>query len=498
MPKKVREFDVIVVGSGPGGEGAAMQARKQGLRVLVIEKQPFVGGGCTHTGTIPSKSLRYSAYKILALRADPLLHLEQQNFTFEALLHQARDIIGQQVKLRNSHYMRNDVEVLHGEAQFVDPHTLLVQQNEQSELVRAEVIVLATGSRPYRLPNVNYQHPCVFDSDTILSLRSNPRVVTVFGAGVVGCEYTSIFRSLGKKVNLINTRAQLLSFLDTEIIDALSYHLRDSGVLIRNQESFSHLETRGQEVVLHLASGKQIHSDIILFASGRIGNTEALHLDTIGIKVNDWGQLLVNTHFQTEIPHIYAVGDVVGFPALASSAYDQGRFAIGHFLDPECDHRLVANIPVGIYTIPEISCIGKTEAELTQAKIPYEIGHTSFKQLARAQITGETIGMLKLLFHPETLELLGVHCFGQHAAEIIHIGQAILTQKNGGNTIRYFTDTTFNYPTMAEAYRVAALNGLNRLHMQRKASEVREEKVEVEIREEKPEESELHPQEDTP
>lgn len=465
MATKVRNFDVIIVGSGPGGEGAAMQARKQGLRVLVIEKHSLVGGGCTHTGTIPSKALRYSAHKILSLRADPLLNLDQKRFTFDALMQEAQDIIGQQVKLRSSHYARNEVEILHGEAQFVDGKTLMVQRGVHTEYVSAEAIVLATGSRPYRIPGVNYTHPCVFDSDTILSLKSNPRVVTIFGAGVVGCEYTSIFRSLGKKVNLINSRPQLLSFLDNEIIDALSYHLRDSGVLIRNQESFSHLETREQEVVLHLVSGKQIHSDIILFASGRVGNSEALQLDSIGIKTNERSQILVNAHFQTQLPHVYAVGDVVGFPALASSAYDQGRFAIRHLLDPNCDHRLVANVPVGIYTIPEISCIGQTEAELTEAKIPYEIGHTSFKQLARAQITGETNGMLKLLFHPNTLELLGVHCFGQHAAEIIHIGQAILTQKSGGNTIRYFTDTTFNYPTMAEAYRVAALNGLNRLRL---------------------------------
>ena len=471
MPAKIRKFDVIVVGSGPGGEGAAMQARKQGLRILVIERQPLVGGGCTHTGTIPSKALRYRAHKILSLRSDPLLHLDQQRFTFDALMQQTRDIIRQQVKLRGSHYTRNDVEVLYGEAQFVDANTLLVQKGVLVEYVSAEVIVLATGSRPYRLPEVDYQHPCVFDSDTILSLCSNPRVVTIFGAGVVGCEYTSIFRSLGKKVNLINSRSQLLSFLDTEIIEALSYHLRDSGVLIRNQESFSHLETQDKEVILHLASGKQIHSDIVLFASGRVGNSEDLHLEIIGIQTNERGQIPVNDHFQTSLSHIYAVGDLVGFPALASSAYDQGRFVIRHLLDPECDHRLIANVPVGIYTIPEISCIGKTEAELTAAKIPYEIGHTSFKQLARAQIAGETIGMLKLLFNPESLELLGVHCFGQHASEIIHIGQAILTQKNGGNSIRYFTDTTFNYPTMAEAYRVAALNGLNRLRLHGEAQE---------------------------
>jgi len=469
MSKKTQRFDVVIIGSGPGGEGAAMQARKQGLRVLVVEKFPFVGGGCTHTGTIPSKALRYSANKVLSLYTDPLLGLEPPTFTFSKLMEQAKKIIWQQVKLRNSHYDRNDIEVLHGHAQLVDPHTIQIKQETGVLHVTAEAIILATGSRPWHIPHVNYQHPCVFDSDTILTLKTNPRIVTIFGAGVIGCEYTSIFRALGKKVNLINNRPHLLSFLDCEISEALSYHFRDSGVLIRNEEEFSHLETETDGVTLNLQSGKRLHSDIILFASGRTGNSEHLGLETVGLQADARGQVKVNAHFQTEIPHIYAVGDLVGFPALASSAYDQGRFAIRHFLDPDCDQRLVRDIPVGIYTIPEISCIGKTEAQLTQEKTPYEVGHTAFRQLARAQITGETLGMLKLLFHPDTLEILGIHCFGQSASEIIHIGQAILTQKNGGNSIRYFADTTFNYPTMAEAYRVAALNGLNRIRHMEKA-----------------------------
>jgi NAD(P) transhydrogenase len=271
-----------------------------------------------------------------------------------------------------------------------------------------------------------------------------------------------MFRNLGIKVNLINTRSKLLEFLDDEIIDALSYQMRDSGVIIRHNETFSKIEAKDDGVVLYLESGKQVKTDVLLWANGRTGNTDRLGLEKVGIVPDSRGLLSVNQSFQTTCPHIYAVGDVIGFPSLASAAYMQGRAASRHILGAKDDLQLT-DIPNGIYTSPEISSIGKTERELTAQKIPYEVGHSQFKSLARAQITGRAIGMLKILFHRETLEILGVHCFGPNASEIIHIGQAIMKQPAPNNTLEYFIDTTFNYPTMAEAYRVAALNGYNRL-----------------------------------
>jgi NAD(P) transhydrogenase len=296
-----------------------------------------------------------------------------------------------------------------------------------------------------------------------VNLSQNPRSVTIYGAGVIGCEYASIFRGMRIKVNLINTRDQLLSFLDDGIIDALSYHLSQNGVLIRHNEEYERVEANDKEVRVHFKSNKQIVSDVLLWAQGRTGNSDNMGLENIGIETNERGSIVTNENYQTAQPHIYAVGDVVGFPSLASAAYDQGRFAATHFVFGECETRLVENIPTGIYTIPEISSIGLTEKELTAQKVPYEVGHAFFRHLARAQMSGRTTGMLKILFHRETLEILGIHCFGSRASEIIHIGQAIMAQKGEANTLLYFINTTFNYPTMAEAYRVAALNGLNRV-----------------------------------
>jgi len=323
--------------------------------------------------------------------------------------------------------------------------------------------VIATGSRPYHPPELDFTHPRLLDSDKVLQLQDNPRSITIYGAGVIGCEYTSIFRNLGIKVNLVNTRSQLLSFLDDEIIDALSYHMREQGVIIRHNEHYARVELDTREVVLHLQSNKRITSDYLLWAQGRRANTDGMGLETLGIELDPRGTIVVNEHYQSSQPHIYAVGDVVGYPNLASAAYDQGRFAATHLVHGCCEPHLVAHIPTGIYTLPEISSIGKTERELTAERIPYEVGRSLFKHLARAQITGKTTGMLKILFHRETLEILGIHCFGNQASEIIHIGQVVMSQPPPANNLHYFINTTFNYPTMAEAYRVAALNGLNRV-----------------------------------
>ncbi len=459
------KFDVIVIGTGPGGEGASIKAAKEGKKVAVIEKWDRVGGGCTHWGTIPSKSLRQAVQQLVEVKANPLFERTNVQITFPELLKTAENVISRQVKMRQDFYTRNGIEIIKGKARFRDEHTVEVVQPDKtiSAVCAADYFVIATGSRPFRPADIDFSSPNIFDSDTILNLNRTPSSVTVYGAGVIGCEYASIFRNLGIKVNLINTRDKLLSFLDDEIIDALAYHLREQGILIRHNEIYSKVETVNDGVIMHMESGKQIKTDVLLFANGRTGNSEGLGLEKLNIKVNGRSQLEVNDNYQTSVSHIYAVGDIVGHPSLASAAYDQGRFASTHIIDGMCEHRLVENIPTGIYTSPEISSIGKTEKELTAEKVPYEVGHSLFKSLARAQITGRTVGMLKILFHRQTLEILGIHCFGSEASEIIHIGQAIMSQKPPANTLMYFINTTFNYPTMAEAYRVAALNGINRV-----------------------------------
>ncbi len=461
-----REFDSVVIGTGPGGEGAAMKLAKAGQRVAVIEAHDAVGGGCTHWGTIPSKALRHSIQMLADYRRNPLFQhtVNQVEVELPDLLRAADSVIDDQVRTRYRHYRRNRVEVLFGRARFLDPHLIEVWRPEGvGDQVAAKHFVIATGSRPYHPPELDFGHPRIRDSDSVLQLQHTPRSITIYGAGVIGCEYASIMSSLDVKVNLVNTRDRLLSFLDDEITDALGYHLRQQGVVIRHNETYAGVDAATDGVVLRCKSGKKFKTDVLLWANGRSGNTQDLGLEVIGLRPNERGQLDVSPSYQTELPHIYAVGDVAGPPALASASYDQGRFVGTHIADGACDWSLVEEFPTGIYTVPEISSVGRTESELTARQIPYEIAQADFKSIARAQITGHRVGMLKLLFHRETLEILGIHCFGEQAAEILHIGQAIMSQPGDANTIRYFTETTFNYPTMAEAYRVAALNGLNRL-----------------------------------
>ncbi|ALG67357.1 Si-specific NAD(P)(+) transhydrogenase [Beggiatoa leptomitoformis] len=462
----LKHYDVIVIGSGPGGEGAAIKAAKAGKSVALIEKHK-IGGNCTHWGTIPSKSLRHAMQRLVEFKSNPLFeHVSHRlNIQYPDLLKSAAGVIDRQVRMRQDFYDRNHVDVIYGHARFINSNTIEVIEDDGSigKQYEGDGFVIATGSRPYRPRDVDFTHPRVCDSDTILQLKQTPDSITIYGAGVIGCEYASIFRGLGVKVNLINTRDKLLAFLDDEIIDALAYHLRERGIIIRHNEEYSSVEATNESVTLHLQSGKAIRSELLLWANGRTGNSQNMGLEDVGITLNRRGQLDVNEKYQTNLPHVYAVGDIVGHPSLASAAYDQGRFAGTELVDGFCEYHLVANIPTGIYTAPEISSVGKTEKELTEEKIPYEVGHSFFRSLARAQITGQTVGMLKILFHRETLAILGIHCFGAEASEIIHIGQAIMAQKGEANTVLYFANTTFNYPTMAEAYRVAALNGLNRL-----------------------------------
>ena len=459
-------FDVIVIGSGPGGEGAAMGLTKAGLNVAIIEKESSVGGGCTHWGTIPSKALRHAVSRIIEFNTNPLFCQNNKGIhsTFSSILGHAKSVIDKQTRLRQGFYDRNQCTLVFGSARFIDTNTISVMQSDGTEEhYSADKFVIATGSRPYQPDNVDFLHERIYDSDSILSLKHDPQHIIIYGAGVIGCEYASIFRGLGVKTDLINTRDRLLSFLDNETSDALSYHFWNSGVVIRNDETFEKIEGTDDGVIIHLESGKKMRADCLLYANGRTGNTDKLNLGAVGLEADSRGQVSINTNYQTSVDHVYAVGDVIGYPSLASAAYDQGRFVAQAIVKGEAEHHLIEDIPTGIYTIPEISSVGKTEQELTAAKVPYEVGRSSFKHLARAQIAGKDIGSLKILFHRETKEILGIHVFGERAAEIIHIGQAIMEQKGEANTIEYFVNTTFNYPTMAEAYRVAALNGLNRL-----------------------------------
>lgn len=462
MIKQKEHFELIVIGAGPAGEAAAMNACKKGRSVAVISNLEMVGGSCTHLGTIPSKALRHSVKEVMQFNTNPLFRDfgDARKLSFQQILRHADRVIYEQVRMRSDFYERNQIPVYKGSASFIDSHTIKLIGKRKK--LSADYFVIATGSRPYRPPEVDFSHGRVFDSDTILTLEHSPRKVTVIGAGVIGCEYASIFGGLGSKVELINPAECLLSFLDTEISDALSYHLRNLGVRSRHREEFDSMEYYDNYVVTYLKSGKKIKSDIVLWANGRAGNTDLLDLQEVGLKADGRGQLPVNESYQTAVKNIYAAGDVAGWPSLAGAAYDQGRAASNAiFAQDECHP--VENVATGIYTIPEISTFGKTEEELTAEKVPYEVGKAFFKNTARAQITGEQVGMLKIIFHFETLELLGVHCFGDQASEIVHIGQAIMNQSGEANSIRYFLNTTFNYPTMAEAYRTAALDGINRV-----------------------------------
>ena len=457
-------WDLVVIGSGPAGEAAAMQATKKGLRVAIVEDQKSLGGNCTHWGTIPSKALRHLVRQVIRTQRNPLLRgiINPREVRWQDLIARTREVIDSQVQVRTDFYIRNRVTVFGGRGELLSNNEVKVADREgRLHLLKTRNVVIATGSRPYHPEDVDFGHPRIYDSDTILTMDHTPRHIIIYGAGVIGSEYACIFTGLGIRVDLVNSRQHLLDFLDTEISDALSYHLREQGCTIRQDEEYKRVIADADGVTLELQSGKKLRADALLWCNGRSGNTQDMGLDAVGLEPNNRGQLQVNERYQTSVDGIYAVGDVVGWPSLASASYDQGRFCAAAIAGDEV--RQVTDVPTGIYTIPGISSVGRNEQELTEAKVPYEVGQAFFRNLARAQITGERVGMLKILFHRDTLAILGIHCFGYQAMEIVHVGQAIMRQPGELNTLEYFIDTTFNYPTMAEAYRVAAINGINRI-----------------------------------
>lgn len=458
-------YDVLVIGAGPAGESAAIAAAKNDLRVGLVEDQGVLGGNCTHKGTIPSKALRNAVKQAIQFSSLPIFRNlgAIRQLSYPQVLAAASEVIPKQVKMHTNYLTKNRVTVHNGRARFSSPNQVEVTDpHGVRDSIKADNIVITTGSRPYHPAEVDFSHPRIYDSDSILEMKHTPRTLIIFGAGVIGCEYASIFAGLGVKVDLINGRERLLSFLDDEISGALSYHLRDNGVMVRHSEEHETVEGTDHGVVVKLKSGKRIKADALLWCNGRSGNTDDLGLENAGLEANHRGQIKVDKSYRTDVPHIYAAGDVIGWPSLASASFDQGRSLVDAITHNE--NRFIEDAPTGIYTLPEISSIGQTEAELTAAKVPYEVGRAFFKDTARGQISGEDVGMLKILFHIDTKEILGLHCFGAEASEIVHIGQAIMNQPNGANNVEYFIHTTFNYPTMAEAYRVAALNGLNRLN----------------------------------
>lgn len=467
----IKKYDVIVIGAGPAGEGAAVNLAKHGKKVAVVDFYKGVGGNCTFKGTIPSKSLRYLTKLSRQFNHNPLFRLvsEPKVFSFKDILPQVSEVINKQVNMRAGFYARNGVDVIRGRAEFVDNKTIKVelpraeedQDDLSSSIYVADKFVIATGSRPYRPEELDFSSRRILDSDTILTTKLNLKHVVIYGAGVIGCEYASILSSLGVRVDLINTRESLLSYLDFEITDSLSHYFRENNIKILHSENLISVENQEDGVLVKLESGKVIKADAFVQCNGRSGNSEGLGLGNLGLSVDSRGCIAVDDQYKTAVEGVYAVGDIIGPPSLASASYDQGRIASDYMLGLET-YEVKEMIPTGIYTLPAISCIGKTEKELTESRVPYETGRALFKNTARGQIMSEEAGMLKIIFHRETLEILGIHCFGTEAAEIIHIGQAVMSCPKS-NSLEYFMNTTFNYPTMAESYRIAALNGINRL-----------------------------------
>ena len=461
-------YDMVVIGSGPAGQRAAIQAAKLNKRVAIVERKTVIGGVCINTGTIPSKTLREAALYLSGYRLRGLYgasYAVKQNITMEDLMFRTDNVVRHEIDVTRHQLMRNRVDVLTGDAAFVDPRTMRLTDvdGHGTHDVTADRVVLAVGTEATKDAHIAFDGQRIVSSDDVLQLKNLPRTLAVVGAGVIGLEYASIFAALGVRVTLIDKRQRLLPFVDAEIIDTLAYHLRENRVTLRLGEEVAGMEAMtdelGQRVKIHLVSGKQVVTEVALYSVGRTGATASLNLPAAGLATDDRGRMRVDEHYQTSVSHIYAVGDVIGFPSLASTSMEQGRLAACHAFDVEA-HSVPELFPYGIYSIPEISMVGRTEEELTDQGIPYEVGKAQYREIARGQILGDSSGLLKLIFHLDTHALLGVHIIGEGASELVHIGQAVLAF---GGSVEYFINTVFNYPTLAECYKTAAFDGINRL-----------------------------------
>ena len=459
------KYDLTVIGSGPSGQRAAVAAAKMKKHVAVVEARSVVGGVCINTGTIPSKTMREAVMHLSGYNYRSVYGMNyrvKEKITMADLAFRVQAVVKTEVDVTEAQLSRNGIDVVHGIAHFVDPHHVRVEGPLADTTLESDRIIIAVGTRPSTSPNVPINGRTIVNSDQVLDLPELPRSLIVVGGGVIGVEYVCMFAILGVRVTLIEKRSKLLEFADQEIVESLSYHLRDSRVTLRlgeEVESVEELPDGG--VVANLKSKKRVSGDALLYAVGRQGNVDELNLPAAGLEADVRGRIPVDEHYQTKVPHIFAVGDVVGFPSLASVSMEQGRIAAARAFD---DHATTSNpsfYPYGIYTIPEISFIGKTEEQLTDEDVPYEVGMAYYREVARGQIRGDTTGRLKLIFHRDTRKVLGVHIIGEGAAELVHIGQAVMTLDG---TVDYFVDTVFNYPTLAECYKVAAFNGLGRLH----------------------------------
>ena len=460
------DYDLLVIGSGPAGHKAAIQAAKLNKRVAVVEKQRPLGGVCINTGTIPSKSLREAALRLSGYREREIYGASyvKSNIPMRDLLFRVDQVIATEIDVVRHQLQRNQVEVIGAEASFVDPHRIRLHFGDAAAReVTAEYVTIAVGTVPADDGSGYCDRKNVFTSDDLLHMEEVPRSLAVIGAGVIGLEYACIFAALGVRVTIIDMHERLLPFVDREIMDALIYHLRDSDGTVYLNEKVSHVEAftddRGSHVRVDLASGKQFVTSKVLYSIGRVGAVGALNLASAGLEADPRGRLKVNEHYQTAVPHIYAAGDVIGFPSLASTSMEQGRIASCHAFGA-ATHMLPNLLPYGVFTVPGISMVGQNEEELTKAGVPYAVGRAHYREIARGQILGDRTGLLKLIFHRETRQLLGVHIIGAEAAELVHIGQAAMAFKG---TIDYFVDTVFNYPTLAECYKTAAFDGINRL-----------------------------------
>ncbi|MEQ4208659.1 Si-specific NAD(P)(+) transhydrogenase [Actinopolymorpha sp. B17G11] len=458
------DYDLLVIGSGPGGQKAAIAGAKLGKRTAVIEKRHMVGGVCINTGTIPSKTLREAILYLTGLNQREMYGASyrlKNDITVGDLSARTQHVIGREIDVIRAQLARNRVEMLLGEARFVDRHTVAVTAADGSmRTVTAGRIVLAVGTRPARPESVAFDGRTIVDSDQILQMDRIPSSMVVVGAGVIGIEYASMFAALGTKVTVVERRERMLDFCDLEIVEALKYQLRDLAVTFRFRETVDRVERHDSTTLTVLESGKRIPADMVMYSAGRQGVTDPLDLACAGLEADDRGRIKVDEHFRTQVSHVYAVGDVIGFPALAATSMEQGRRAAYHAFDEPVIGRLGELQPIGIYAIPEISYVGRTEDELTQDNVPFEVGISRYRELARGAILGDSYGMLKLLVHAEDRTLLGVHVFGTGATELVHIGQTVM---GCGGTIDYLVDTVFNYPTLAESYKVAALDAMNKM-----------------------------------